>query len=76
MLGITVSGVEKGKGALVTKIAANSPFIKLMSAGDTIKKINGEEVTVNKDIEHLIAFSGRMVEFTLVRNGKESSVRL
>ena len=73
----TAFGLDRPRGALVTKILSDSPAIKTdLKAGDIILAVNGEVVEVSSDLPLIIGPTppGSVVKLTVWRKGNTFEV--
>ena len=73
----TAFGLDRPRGALVTKILPDSPAIKTdLKAGDIILSVNGEEVEVSSDLPLIIGPTppNSVVKLLVWRKGKTFEV--
>lgn len=73
----TAFGLDRPRGALVTKILPDSPAIKTeLKAGDIILAVNGEEVEVSSDLPLIIGPTppNSVVKLTVWRKGNTFEV--
>lgn len=72
-------GLDKPKGALVTKFADGAPAAKSdLKVGDLIIGVDGEEINDSRDLARTIASyaPNKPVKLTVFRNGKERAVTI
>ena len=70
-------GLDKAKGAIISDVTEKSPALKAgLKPGDTILKVNGQEVNDARDLARTVAKvkPGTSVPVTIVRDGKEQEI--
>jgi serine protease Do len=71
--------VKEQKGALVTQVYEGDPADKAgIKTGDIIMEVEGKKVSSSRDLSRSIANApvGKQIPITLLRDGKEKSVRV
>ena len=70
-------GLEKAEGAIIADLTEKSPALKAgLKQGDTIIKVNGEQIDDAKDLSRTVAglAPGKPVAFEIVRDGKRQTI--
>ena len=70
-------GLEKAEGAIIADLTEKSPALKAgLKQGDTITKVNGEQIDDAKDLSRTVAglVPGKPVPFEIVRDGKRQTI--
>jgi serine protease Do len=70
-------GLKEAKGAIVSDVTEDSPAAKAgLRTGDTILKLNGEQVTDSRDLARKVAkvAPGSKAELAIVRDGASQAV--
>ncbi len=70
-------GLEKAKGALISDLTAGSPALKAgLKSGDTILKVEGNEISDARDLAKVIAqiAPGKKIELAIIRDGKPQTI--
>jgi serine protease Do len=70
-------GLSEAKGAIIADVTENSPAFKAgLKTGDTILKLNGEQVIDSRDLAKKVArvAPGAKAELALLRDGKNETI--